>query len=35
MGVEFVEIRDADREKVIGFIFKSQRKMLKKGWSTT
>ena len=30
MGVEFVEIRDADREKVIGFIFKSQRKMLKK-----
>ncbi len=34
VGVEFVEIRNPDREKVIGFIFDSQRKLLKKGWST-
>lgn len=35
MGVEFIKIRDIDREKVISYIFSSQRKMLKKGWSTT
>lgn len=34
-GIEFVEISSPDREKVISFIFASQRKMLKKGWSTT
>ncbi|HHW22803.1 MAG TPA: hypothetical protein GXX26_07985 [Clostridiaceae bacterium] len=33
-GVEFVDIREMDREKVISFIFDSQRKLLKKGWST-
>lgn len=33
-GIEFIEISDSEREKVISFIFDSQRKMLKKGWST-
>ncbi|MGI6123266.1 MAG: flagellar brake protein [Acetivibrionales bacterium] len=33
-GIEFVEISDLEREKVISFIFDSQRKLLKKGWST-
>ena len=33
-GIEFIDISDLDREKVISFIFNSQRKMLKKGWST-
>lgn len=33
-GIEFIDISDLDREKVISFIFDSQRKMLKKGWST-
>lgn len=30
MGVEFVDIKDTDREKVISFIFDYQRKMLKR-----
>ena len=34
VGVEFVEIKNPDREKIIGFIFDSQRKLLKKGWLT-
>lgn len=33
-GIEFIDISDLEREKVISFIFDSQRKMLKKGWST-
>lgn len=33
-GIEFIDISDLGREKVISFIFDSQRKMLKKGWST-
>jgi c-di-GMP-binding flagellar brake protein YcgR len=33
-GIEFVDIREQDREKVISFVFDSQRKLLKKGWST-
>ena len=33
-GIEFIDISDPEREKVISFIFDSQRKMLKKGWST-
>ncbi|MGI6085996.1 MAG: flagellar brake protein [Acetivibrionales bacterium] len=33
-GVEFIEISESEREKVISFIFDSQRKLLKKGWST-
>lgn len=33
-GIEYVEINEHDREKVISFIFNSQRKLLKKGWST-
>lgn len=34
VGVEFVDITNSDREKLIGYIFDSQRKLLKKGWST-
>lgn len=34
IGIEFNVISDMDREKVISFIFDSQRKLLKKGWST-
>ena len=34
VGIEFVDISEQEREKVISFIFDSQRKMLKKGWST-
>lgn len=34
VGIEFIEINDLEREKVISFIFDSQRKLLKKGWST-
>ena len=33
-GIEFIDISELEREKVISFIFDSQRKMLKKGWST-
>jgi len=33
-GIEFVDIDEKVRQKVIGFIFESQRKLLKKGWST-
>lgn len=33
-GIEFINISDKDREKVISFIFDSQRKLLKKGWYT-
>lgn len=33
-GIEFLEISEIEREKVISFIFDSQRKLLKKGWST-
>ncbi|NLL96516.1 MAG: flagellar brake protein [Clostridiaceae bacterium] len=33
-GIEFVEIKELEREKIISFIFDSQRKLLKKGWST-
>lgn len=34
VGIEFIDIKDLEREKVISFIFDSQRKLLKKGWST-
>lgn len=34
VGIEFVEITNLERERVISFIFDSQRKLLKKGWST-
>ncbi len=34
VGIEFIDIKDLEREKVISFIFDSQRKSLKKGWST-
>lgn len=34
VGVEFIDITELEREKVISFIFDSQRKLLKKGWST-
>ncbi len=34
VGVEFEDITEKDREKLIGFIFDSQRKLLKKGWSS-
>lgn len=34
IGIEFVEITNGERERVISFIFDSQRKLLKKGWST-
>lgn len=33
-GIEFVDINEKDRQKVISFIFESQRKLLKKGWLT-
>ncbi len=33
VGIEFDEITNLEREKIIGFIFDSQRKLLKKGWS--
>ena len=33
VGIEFVEIANMDRERVIGFIFDEQRKLLKKGWT--
>lgn len=33
-GIEFVNISERDREKVISYIFDSQRKLLKKGWYT-
>lgn len=33
VGVEFVEITNMDRERIIGFIFDEQRKLLKKGWT--
>jgi len=35
VGIEFVDITDQEREKVISFIFDTQRKKLKKGWLTT
>lgn len=31
-GVEFTEIKNNDREKIISYIFDSQRKLLNKGW---
>jgi len=35
VGIEFVDITEQEREKVISFIFDTQRKKLKKDWSTT
>ena len=32
VGAEFTEITSKDRERIIGFIFDSQRKLLNKGW---
>ncbi|MCX7772498.1 MAG: PilZ domain-containing protein [Clostridia bacterium] len=34
VGLEFIEISNMEREKIISYIFESQRKLLKKGWST-
>lgn len=31
-GIEFVRIENSDREKIISYIFKTQREQLKKGW---
>ncbi|NLM74087.1 MAG: flagellar brake protein [Clostridiaceae bacterium] len=31
-GIEYIDIADKEREKVISFIFDYQRKLLKKGW---
>lgn len=33
IGVEFVEIANMSRERIIVFIFDEQRKLLKKGWT--
>ncbi len=33
VGIEFDEIKNIDRERIISYIFDSQRKLLKKGWS--
>lgn len=33
LGVEFLEIANRDRERIISFIFDEQRKLLKKGWT--
>ncbi|NLX63458.1 MAG: hypothetical protein GX022_01560 [Clostridiaceae bacterium] len=35
VGIEFVDITEQEREKVISFIFDTQRKKLKKDWLTT
>ena len=35
VGIEFTDITEQEREKVISFIFDTQRKKLKKGWLTT
>jgi len=34
VGIEFVDITEQERERVISFIFDAQRKKLKKGWLT-
>jgi len=31
-GIEFVEITNMNRERIISYIFEEQRKLLKKGW---
>lgn len=31
-GIEFVRIENRDRERIISYIFKTQRELLKKGW---
>lgn len=33
-GVEFINITNMDRERIISFIFDQQRKLLNKGWHT-
>jgi c-di-GMP-binding flagellar brake protein YcgR len=33
-GIEFTGIKDIDRERIIGFIFELERKLLNKGWQT-
>jgi len=33
VGIEFVEITNMNRERIISYIFEEQRKLLKKGWT--
>ena len=33
IGIEFVDITNMNRERIIGYIFEEQRKLLKKGWT--
>jgi len=33
IGIEYTDITNMDRERVIGFIYEEQRKLLKKGWT--
>lgn len=33
IGVEFMQIANMDRERIISYIFDEQRKLLKKGWT--
>lgn len=33
IGVEYTDITNMNRERVIGFIYEEQRKLLKKGWT--
>lgn len=33
VGIEFVEITNMNRERIISYIFDEQRKLLKKGWT--
>jgi c-di-GMP-binding flagellar brake protein YcgR len=33
IGIEFDDISNMNRERIIGYIFEEQRKLLRKGWT--